>query len=67
MEKKWRDWEVKMEENANKAKQWITLDIGGTIFVTSKSTLLRYEDTLFHASLMKMVQRFAIVTISLSL
>jgi ABC-type Fe3+-citrate transport system substrate-binding protein len=50
-EKKWKELEKMMEENAAKAKQKIKLDIGGKIFTTSKSTLMRYENTYFYAML----------------
>jgi hypothetical protein len=49
--RKWKECEKKAEENAKKAKQKIKLDVGGKIFTTSKSTLLRYENTYFYGML----------------
>lgn len=43
--------EKAMEENAARANEKVKLDIGGTIFTTSKSTLLRIEGTYFYAML----------------
>jgi len=43
--------ELKMKENAEKAKSKIILDIGGTRFTTSKSTLMAFEGSYFHAML----------------
>lgn len=40
-----------MEENAAKAKNKIKLEVGGQLFATSKSTLLRIPNTYFHAML----------------
>ena len=40
-----------MNSNAQKAKQKIRLEVGGQIFVTSKSTLLSVEGTYFYALL----------------
>jgi hypothetical protein len=41
----------KLQENAKKSLDIITLDIGGTLFRTTKSTLLRIEESFFHAML----------------
>ncbi len=41
----------KMDENAKKARDVITLDIGGALFRTTKSTLLKMEGSYFHAML----------------
>jgi len=43
--------EDKMKENAEKAKTIINLKIGGPIFTTSKSTLLKFEGSYFHTLL----------------
>lgn len=40
-----------MDENASKAKSKITLDIGGTKFVTSKTTLMMAKDSYFASML----------------
>jgi len=50
-EKKWLEIEEKMKRNASQAKTKIKLDIGGKIFCTSKSTLLAFEGSYFHAML----------------
>ena len=41
--------EKRMEENAANVKQKVKLDVGGRIFATSKSSLLRFENSFFHA------------------
>jgi hypothetical protein len=50
-EKEWEKLEAQMEKNAAIAKNKIRLEVGGTIFTTSKSVLLRLENTYFHAML----------------
>src|SRR5690349_12693531 len=48
-EKKWKEIENKIEENASQAKQKIKLDVGGKIFATTKSALMRVKDSYFSA------------------
>ncbi len=43
--------ESKMEENAKKARDLITLNIGGTLFMTTKATLLKMEGSYFYVML----------------
>lgn len=50
-EEKWKKLEEQMEENSNKLKNKITLDVGGKIFSTSKETLLMIKDSYFSAML----------------
>lgn len=50
-EKAWNELQKKLEENWNKQKQKIKLDVGGKIFTTSKDTLLKFKDTYFSALL----------------
>jgi len=50
-EKRWLEIEEKMKNCAAQAKTKIKLDIGGKIFSTSKSTLLAFEGSYFHAML----------------
>ncbi|EFC36754.1 K+ channel tetramerization domain-containing protein [Naegleria gruberi] len=49
LEQEWSEKEKLMEENANKAKSTIKLDVGGKIFKTSRETLLSKKDTFFYA------------------
>jgi len=51
LKRTWYEMQNKMKENAAKAKTKIKLNIGGQIFMTSKSTLLSMEGTYFHAML----------------
>ena len=48
---KWETYKQQMSKAAAQAKNKIKLDIGGTIFATSKSTLLSFEDSFFGAML----------------
>jgi hypothetical protein len=50
-EKRWKFLKGQMKKDAAKAKHKIRLEIGGKIFTTSKSSLLRVEGTYFHAML----------------
>eukprot|EP00931_Biecheleriopsis_adriatica_P030082 TRINITY_DN17750_c0_g2_i1.p1 TRINITY_DN17750_c0_g2~~TRINITY_DN17750_c0_g2_i1.p1 ORF type:complete len:332 (+),score=79.77 TRINITY_DN17750_c0_g2_i1:81-1076(+) len=50
-EDKLAEVEAKMAENAAAAKDKVKLDVGGRIFSTAKSTLLKFEGTYFHALL----------------
>jgi len=50
-ENKWKSLEDKLKENAEKAKERITLNIGGKKFTTAKSNLLQIEHTYFYALL----------------
>ncbi|OQR93979.1 hypothetical protein THRCLA_08290 [Thraustotheca clavata] len=50
-EKQWQDLEMRLQLNAKSAANIITLDVGGTIFRTSKETLLRLDGTYFQAML----------------
>jgi hypothetical protein len=43
--------QAKMAENARNARDMITLDVGGTVFRTTKATLLRMEGGYFHVML----------------
>ncbi|KAF0684027.1 Aste57867_23948 [Aphanomyces stellatus] len=47
----WDALEVRVQENIAAAAGAITLDVGGTLFKTSKSTLLRFDGSYFHALL----------------
>jgi hypothetical protein len=47
----WSDLQSKMQENAKNAREMITLDVGGTLFRTTKSTLLKMDGSYFHAML----------------
>ncbi|KAG9406360.1 hypothetical protein AC1031_002680 [Aphanomyces cochlioides] len=47
----WEALERRVLENIQAAPSIITLDVGGTLFRTSKSTLLSVEGTYFHAML----------------
>ncbi|RHY28723.1 hypothetical protein DYB32_006337 [Aphanomyces invadans] len=48
---KWMEMEARIEENVKAADNIVTLDVGGTIFKTSKDTLLSVEGSYFHALL----------------
>ena len=50
-EKNWNELSSQMEKNCSEAKTKIKLDVGGKLFATTKSTLLRFENTYFHAML----------------
>jgi len=50
-ERQWNALETLMKENSEKAKSKIKLNIGGTKFTTTKSTLLSIKDTYFYAML----------------
>jgi len=50
-ENAWRELEANMKANAEKAKTKITLDVGGTKFATTKTNLLQFPDSYFHAML----------------
>jgi hypothetical protein len=50
-EKKWQELEMRVKRNADKAAELITLDVGGSLFTTSKENLLRQEGTYFQAML----------------
>ncbi|OQR88301.1 hypothetical protein ACHHYP_06994 [Achlya hypogyna] len=50
-EKAWQDLERRLAHNASSAANIITLDVGGTIFRTSKDNLLRFDGTYFQAML----------------
>jgi len=50
-EKRWLELEEKIKHCAAQAKTKIKLDVGGKIFSTSKSTLLAFEGSYFHAML----------------
>lgn len=45
----WRKVQAVVEANAKNMKQKIKLDVGGKIFATSKTSLLRFEGSYFHA------------------
>ncbi|KAG9406359.1 hypothetical protein AC1031_002679 [Aphanomyces cochlioides] len=47
----WEALERRVQENIDAAPSVITLDVGGTLFKTSKATLLSVEDSYFHAML----------------
>ncbi|KAH9184808.1 hypothetical protein AeNC1_013215 [Aphanomyces euteiches] len=47
----WSELEHRIAENIANAPNMITLDVGGTLFKTSKDTLLRFEGGYFHALL----------------
>ncbi|KAG9406361.1 hypothetical protein AC1031_002681 [Aphanomyces cochlioides] len=47
----WEALERRVQENIEAAPSVITLDVGGTLFKTSKATLLNVEDSYFHAML----------------
>ncbi|KAG9400118.1 hypothetical protein AC1031_011028 [Aphanomyces cochlioides] len=47
----WNGMENRIQENIANTPNIITLDVGGTIFKTSKETLLRFEGSYFHALL----------------
>ncbi|KAG9400119.1 hypothetical protein AC1031_011029 [Aphanomyces cochlioides] len=47
----WKKLEDQIQANITNAPNIITLDVGGTIFKTSKETLLRFEGSYFHALL----------------
>jgi hypothetical protein len=47
----WSDLQSKMQENAKNAREMITPDVGGTLFRTTKSTLLKMDGSYFHAML----------------
>jgi hypothetical protein len=47
----WARLQSKIQENAMKANDMITLNIGGTLFMTTKATLLKMEGSYFHAML----------------
>lgn len=50
-EERWKKMEEKFDDNVAKAKSKIVLDIGGTVFATSKTTLLSQKDSYFSAML----------------
>jgi len=50
-EKEWANTVAMMEMHANNAKNKIILDVGGTRFTTSKTTLLSVTHSFFHAML----------------
>jgi hypothetical protein len=50
-QKAWAIMEDKMEKNAATVKNKIRLEVGGKVFTTTKSVLLRLENTYFHAML----------------
>jgi len=50
-EQSWKAVLSKLEEESAKAKSKITLDVGGTKFATSKSTLTKFKDSYFYAML----------------
>ncbi|ETV89102.1 hypothetical protein H257_00479 [Aphanomyces astaci] len=47
----WAELERRIQENLANAPNIVTLDVGGTIFKTSKANLLRVEGSYFHALL----------------
>ncbi|KAH9110529.1 hypothetical protein LEN26_013706 [Aphanomyces euteiches] len=47
----WKEIENQIQANIANSPNIITLDVGGTIFKTSKETLLRFEGSYFHALL----------------
>ncbi|KAF0695568.1 Aste57867_13608 [Aphanomyces stellatus] len=47
----WKELETRVQATLAKAPHLITLDVGGTIFRTSKETLLAVEGSYFHAML----------------
>ena len=50
-EENWKQIQLQMEQNAQKAFSKIKFDVGGKIFATYKATLLRFDGTFFHAML----------------
>ncbi|RHY43676.1 hypothetical protein DYB30_014157 [Aphanomyces astaci] len=47
----WAELERRIQENLANPPNIVTLDVGGTIFKTSKANLLRVEGSYFHALL----------------
>jgi len=47
-EEKWNEIEKKIEENLKARNNIITLNVGGQVFSTSKSNLLRFKDSYFY-------------------
>ncbi|KAF0697841.1 Aste57867_11495 [Aphanomyces stellatus] len=47
----WHEMEQRIRANLAKAAQLITLNVGGTLFTTSKETLVRIPGSYFHAML----------------
>jgi FKBP-type peptidyl-prolyl cis-trans isomerase (trigger factor) len=50
-ERYWSQLQARMQENAKKPHDLITLNVGGTKFMTTKSTLIKMEGSYFHAML----------------
>ncbi|KAH9116136.1 hypothetical protein LEN26_012931 [Aphanomyces euteiches] len=50
-EKQWKELEARIAFNIANAPNVVTLDVGGTIFKTTKDILLRFEDSYFHVLL----------------
>ncbi|KAL6066975.1 K+ channel tetramerization domain-containing protein [Balamuthia mandrillaris] len=50
-QQQWNATQTQINANLEAAHQKIRLDVGGKLFATSKSTLLTFENTFFHAML----------------
>lgn len=48
-ELRWKILYTKIDESISKTKQRVKLNVGGTIFEISKSSLLSVKDSYFHA------------------